>query len=160
MWYQFKSNSISSCDKYISSLDKNNILLRQNIIYWNPRNHLQLLSKKSWLLGIWNGPIARGFWNLNQSIEQKDKNLQLEKCRYTKDIKIMFWDTAQYFHSKQLRKLFKKSVHKNLSRFDMKGQKGFFLINIVTCSFMPVSLKGLRRRISSGLAYLTAFYQD
>ena len=50
----------------------------------------------SWYLGIRNGSIARGFWNLNQSIEQKIKNLKLEKCRYITDIKIMFWDTAQY----------------------------------------------------------------
>ena len=34
-------------------------------------------SQKSWYLGIRNGPIARGFWNLNQSIEQNGKNLQL-----------------------------------------------------------------------------------
>ena len=42
-------------------------------IHWNPRNHPKLLSQKSWHLGIQNGPIARGFWNLNQSIEQKVK---------------------------------------------------------------------------------------
>ena len=33
-------------------------------------------------LASWYGPIARGFWNLNQSIKQKVKNLQLENCRY------------------------------------------------------------------------------
>ena len=49
------------------------------------------------------GPFARGFWNLNQSIEQKIKNLQWEKCRYITDIEITFWDTAQYFHSKHLK---------------------------------------------------------
>ena len=59
-------------------------------INWNPRNHPKLLSQKSWHLVIRNGPIARGFWNLNQSIEQKGKNLQLEKCRYIKYIEITF----------------------------------------------------------------------
>ena len=36
------------------------------------------LSQKSWYFGIRKGPIARVFWNLNQSIEHKIKNLQLE----------------------------------------------------------------------------------
>ena len=45
----------------------------------------------------------RDFWNLNQSIEQKIKNLLLEKFRNIKDIQITFWDTAECFHSKQLR---------------------------------------------------------
>ena len=52
----------------------------------NPRNHPKLLSQKSWYLCIWNGPIARGYWNLDQSIKQKIKNFQLEKCRYITDI--------------------------------------------------------------------------
>ena len=35
--------------------------------------------------------------------------MQLEKCKYIKDKKkIMFWDTAQYFHSKQLIKSVEK----------------------------------------------------
>jgi hypothetical protein len=72
------------------------------------------LSQKSWHLRIQNGPIARAFWNLNQSIEQKVKNLQLEKCSYIKDIEITFWNTAQYFHSKQLRKSFEKIFSLNL----------------------------------------------
>ena len=80
----------------------------QRCLYQYSRNHPKLLSQKSWYLGIQNGPIARGFWNLNQSIEQKVKNLQLEKCRYIKDIQITFWDTAQYFHSKQLIKSVEK----------------------------------------------------
>ena len=67
-------------------------------LYCNPRNHPKLWSQKSWHLGIRNGPIARGSWNLNQSIEQKVKNLIFEECRYIKDIKVTFWDTAQYFH--------------------------------------------------------------
>ena len=73
------------------------------------KKHPKQLSKKSWHLGIRNGPNARVFFNLNQSIEQKVKNLQLEKCRYIKDK--TFWDTAQYFHSEQLRKLFEKIPH-------------------------------------------------
>ena len=81
---------------------------RTDLLDQYSRNHPKLVSQKSWYLGIQNGPIARGFWNLNQSIEQKVKNLQLEKCRYIKDIKITFWDTAQYFHSKQLIKSVEK----------------------------------------------------
>ena len=109
-------------------------------INWNPRNHPKLLSKKSWHLGIRNGPIARGFWNLNQSIEQKVKNLQLEKCRYIKDIKITFWDTAQYFHSKQLRKSFEKIFSLKFVQVGYKRPKCFFQINILACSVMPASL--------------------
>ena len=104
------------------------------------RNHPKLLSHKSWYLGIQNWPIARVFWNLNQSIEQKVKNLQLEKCRYIKDIKITFWDTAQYFHSKQLRKSFEKKISLKFVQGGYKRQTSFFQINIVTCSFMPASL--------------------
>ena len=82
---------------------------------------------------------CKGFWNLNQSIEQKVKNLQLEKCRYIKDIKIMFWDTEQYFHSKQLRKSFEKICSLKFVQVGYKRQNSFFQINIVTCSFMPAS---------------------
>ena len=109
-------------------------------LYWNPRNHPKLLSQKSWYLGIQNGPIARGFWNLNQSIEQKVKNLQLEKCRYIKDIKITFWDTAQYFHSKQLIKSVEKIFLLKFVHVWNKRPKKYFQTNIVTCSFMPASL--------------------
>ena len=49
------------------------------------------------------GPLQGVFFNLNQSIEQKIKNLQCEKCRFITDIKITFWDTAKYFHSKHLK---------------------------------------------------------
>ena len=84
------------------------------------------MSPKSWHLHIRNGPIARAFWNLNQSIEQKVKNLQLEKCRYIKDIKITFWDTAQYFHSKQLRKSFEKIFSLKFVQVGYKRPKSFF----------------------------------
>ena len=104
------------------------------------RNHPQLLSQKSWYLGIQNGPVARGFWNLNQSIEQKVKNLQLEKCWYIQDIKITFWDTAQYFHSKQLIKSVEKIFLLKFVHVWNKRQKKKFQTNIVTCSFMPASL--------------------
>ena len=70
------------------------------------------MSPKSWYLVIRNGPIARGFWNLFQSIEQKLKNLHVEKFRYRTDIKITFWDTAQYFHSKQVKKNHQKEEEK------------------------------------------------
>ena len=30
---------------------------------------------------------CKGFWNLNQSIKQKIKKLQMEKCRYIRNIK-------------------------------------------------------------------------
>ena len=33
------------------------------------------------------GQLQGFFWNLNQSIEHKIKDLQLEKCRYITDIK-------------------------------------------------------------------------
>ena len=108
-------------------------------IDWSPRNHPKLLSQKSWHLGIRNGPIARVFWILNQSIEQKVKNLRLEKCRYIKDIKVTLWDTAQYFDSKQLRKSIKKICSLKFVRVGYKRQTSFFQINIVTCSFMPAS---------------------
>jgi hypothetical protein len=98
------------------------------------------LPHKSCHLGIRNGPIARVFWNLNQSIEQKVKNLQLEKCRYIKEIKITFWDTAQYFHSKQLRKSFEKIFSLKCVQVENKRPKSCFQINIVTYSFMPASL--------------------
>ena len=109
-------------------------------ITWNPRNHPKLLSQKSWPLGIRNGPIARDFWNLNQSIEQKVKYLQLEKCRYIKDIKITFWDIAQYFHSKQLWKSFETIHSLKFVLVGYKRPKSFFQIHIVTCSLMPASL--------------------
>ena len=112
----------------------------RHCIYQYSRNHPKLLSQKSWYLGIQNGPIARGFWNLNQSIEQKVKNLQLEKCRYIKDIKITFWDTAQYFHSKQLIKSVEKIFLLKFVHVWNKRPKFFFQTNIVTCSFMPASL--------------------
>ena len=102
------------------------IVNENNEVNWNPRNHPQLLSQKSWHLGIRNGPIARGFWNLNQSIEQKVKNLLLEKCRYIKDIQITFWDTAQYFHSKQLIKSFEKIFSLIFSRLEINGKKVVF----------------------------------
>ena len=101
------------------------------LVYWSPRNHPKLLSQKPWHLLIRNGPIARGFWNLNQSIEQKVKNLQLEKSIYIKDITITFWDTAQYFHSKQLRK-----------SFGYKRPKSFFQIHIVIFSFIFTKFTG------------------
>ena len=116
------------------------IYVNAHSLDWNPRNHPKLLSQKSWHLGIRNGPIARVFWNLNQSIEQKVKNLQLEKCRYIKDIKIMFWDTAEYFHSKQLRKSFEKIFSLKFVQVGYKRQNSFFLLYIVTCSFIPASL--------------------
>ena len=93
------------------------------------RNHPKLLSQKSWYLGIQNGPISRVFWNLNQSIEQKVLNLQLEKFRYIKDIQITFWDTAQYFHSKQLRKSFEKIFLLKFVQVGHKRPKSFFSSN-------------------------------
>ena len=96
---------------------------------WNPRNHPKLFSQKSWHLGIRNGPIARGFWNLNQPIEQKVKKLRLKKCRYIKDIKITFWDTAQYFHSKQLRKSFEKNLFTKIFTGWIYKAKKFFFAN-------------------------------
>ena len=63
----------------------------------------QTFVPKIWYLGISNLPFARVFLNLNQSIEHRIENFQLEKCRYITDIKIKFWDTAQYFHSKKLK---------------------------------------------------------
>ena len=48
------------------------------------------------------GPFASRVLNLNQSIHQKNENLQWEKCRYITDIEKTFSDTAQFFHSKLL----------------------------------------------------------
>ena len=73
-------------------------------LHGNPRNHPKLLSHKSWHLRIRNGPIARAFWNLNQSIDQKFKNLQLEKCRYIKD-KNYVLGHCTVFSLKQLEKI-------------------------------------------------------
>ena len=50
-----------------------------NSLDLSPRNHPKLLSPKSWHLHIQNGPIARAFWNPNQSIEQKVKKLVIRK---------------------------------------------------------------------------------
>ena len=97
--------------------------------HWNPRNQPKLLSQKYWHLPVRNGSIARAFWNLNQSIDQKVKNLQLEKCRYIKDIKNTFWDTAQYFHSKQQRKSFEKICSLKFVQVGYKKPKSFFSSN-------------------------------
>ena len=86
----------------------------------------KLLSQKSWYLGIRNGSITRVFWNLNQSIAQKIKNLQLEKFIYITDIKIMFCNTAQYFHSKQLKYSFEKIFSMKFGQVGCKRQKKSF----------------------------------
>ena len=136
-----------------NTLSASNTCIQFCCIYLNPRNHTKLLSQKSWHLGIRNGPIARGFWNLNQSIEQKVKNLQLEKCRCIKDIKITFWDTAQYFHSKQLIKSFEKIFSLKFVQVGYKRPNRFFQINIVTCSFMPAS-QNLQLFLNHNIFYL------
>ena len=83
----------------------------------------QTFVPKSWYLGIQNGLIPRVFWNLNQSIEQKIKNLQLKKCRYITNIKITFLDTSQYFHSKQLTYSFEKIFSLKLGQVVTKSEK-------------------------------------
>ena len=106
-------------------------------LHCNPRNHPKLLSQKSWYLGIQNESIARGFWNLNQSIKQKIKNLQLEKCTYITDIKIKILGHCVVFSLKQL----KYSLEKICSsgQVGCKRQKSYSQINIVTCMFMHAS---------------------
>ena len=83
---------------------------------------------------------CKGFLEPKSVIDQKFKNLQLEKCRYIKDIQIMFWDTAQYFHSKQLRKSFEEIFSLKFVQVGYKRPTSFFQTNIVTCFFMPASL--------------------
>ena len=124
--------------------------------YWNPRNHPKLFSQKSWYLGIRNGPIVRGFWNLNQSIEQNGKNLQLEKCIIIKGIKITFWDTAQYFHRKQLRKSFEKIFLLKFVEVGYKRKKKFFQINTsFTKCTSPAKLF-----LNNSLFYLLNFFSS
>ena len=109
----------------------------QCYLNWNPRNHPKPLSEKSWHLGIRNGPIAKVFWNLNKSIEQKNKNVD-KKCRYIKDIKNYTLGHCTVFSLKHLKKSFEKIF---LLKFvGYKRPKSLFQINFVTCSFMPASL--------------------
>ena len=63
----------------------------------------------------------------------------MEKCIFMKDIKITFWDTVQYFHTKKLRKSFLKILSLKFVQAGYKRQKVFFFFNIVTWSFMPAS---------------------
>ena len=52
------------------------------------------------------GPFPSQILNLTHSIDnKKSKNLQWEKCRCITDIEQAFSDTAQYFHSKHLKKI-------------------------------------------------------
>ena len=71
------------------------------------------------------GPFARGFWNLNQSIAQKNQKLAMGKFRYITDIEI-----AQYFYSKHLKSRPKRhegTVHAKYSCF--RYQKIFSIID-------------------------------
>ena len=108
-------------------------------IDWNPWNPPQTFVQKILISWYPEWVNCKVFLNLNQSIERKFKNLPLEKCRFITDIKTMFWDTAQYFHSKQLKHSFEKIFSLKLGQVGCKRQKKYFQINIVTCLFMPAS---------------------
>ena len=59
-------------------------------------------------------------------------------CRYNTDINITIWDTAQYFHSKQLlKKSFEKICPLIFVQVGCKSQKSYFQI---TWSFMPAGI--------------------
>ena len=74
------------------------------------------------------GPFASQVLNLNQPIHKESENSQWEKCRYKTVIEKMFSDTAQYFHSKNLKKLH-KCPEKHFFFFNgmvFQGQKEIF----------------------------------
>ena len=71
--------------------------------------------------------------------KKKQKNLKLEKWSYITDIKITFWETAQYIHSKQLEYSFEKIFSLIFGQIGCKRQKSYFQTNIVTCLFIPTS---------------------
>ena len=53
--------------------------------------------------------------------------MQLEKCRYLTDIQITFWDTAQYFNSKQLKYSFEKKISLKVGQIGCKRPNSYFL---------------------------------
>ena len=61
-------------DNQIDSV--NNVKSVERIKLKSKETPQAFVQKTSWHLGIRNGPIARGFWNQNQSIEQQGKNLR------------------------------------------------------------------------------------
>ena len=82
----------------------------------------------------------QGFFGTYISPLNKNLKLAIGKCIYITDIKTTFWDTAQYFHSKQLRKSFEKIFSLKFVKVGYKRPNSFFQKNIVTCSLVPALL--------------------